>query len=501
MMVFQPEGVSGVLGGRAILVCTISLDSSLVEDAEIYWSKDWAGTYEDRNTLKIVGKELQRLEHSIPAVNRADQGWYRCHARTSFDEVVSEGALLDIKRSTEVTSHPEDWTVEVGDDVEFHCGATTDPSLTLTMKISWLKDGAPIVTGPDVLIDEGGARLVLRSLKKEDSGILKCVVKTAADSVTSRSGKLVVLLPTRITESSSGGREVVEGSSLTLKCKAETDSSIGDSLTVVWELAGVALREADSRLVRGQPGHLDIRLEGRQEESGNYQCVARTSKDEARSAVAEVMVRRATVVRGPAAESVKMEGDTIWLECAVQVDPDLKEGLSVTWSRDGEVVGQGEALVMDNASLEHSGAYSCEAKTRLDSGRSIPAEVVVYPKSQLVVEPKSQNLLAGLAHNLECRAEVAEGLAARGLVWSWEREDKQVQKEEKGGLSSTLRLEKGGTYRCTLRTVLETVTGQPALVQLLQPSLILQAPRAREVVQGQEVELNCRAEVTAQTST
>jgi hypothetical protein len=380
------------------------MDASLVEDSEVWWTREGQGTWEKRTSLEVVGREEQRVEHRVEGVTEEDQGHYRCHARTSFDEAVSKVAVLGIKHGTEITRPPVDWEAEIGEEAEFQCRVTTDPSLRPSLAIAWLRDGVEVELGPRALVTEGGARLVLRVLTPGDAGRLQCRATTTADTVTSGPGVLTVVRPTAIVEGSAGGlREVVEGAGLTLECRAETDPSVEESLVVEWEVAGVTLESGDSRLRGEGPGHLDLKLRGEEKDSGSYQCVARTSRDEARAAVVEVAVRQATVASGPASETLRLEGDTLWLECLVKVDVALKASLAVSWLRDGEVVARQAALVVDSARPADSGAYTCVAETRLDRSESGAAPVTVYPRSTITEQPRAQMLLAGGAHSLRCR--------------------------------------------------------------------------------------------------
>ena len=56
----QPRRVVGALGGQVSLTCRLRVDPSLVEEAEIYWTKDGRGTLRERTTLgrDSFGKRL-----------------------------------------------------------------------------------------------------------------------------------------------------------------------------------------------------------------------------------------------------------------------------------------------------------------------------------------------------------------------------------------------------------------------------------------------------------
>ena len=47
----QPRRVVGALGGSVSLSCRVRLDPSLVEEAEVYWTKDGRGTLRERTSL------------------------------------------------------------------------------------------------------------------------------------------------------------------------------------------------------------------------------------------------------------------------------------------------------------------------------------------------------------------------------------------------------------------------------------------------------------------
>ena len=50
-LVEQPRRVVGALGGSVSLTCRVRVDPSLVEEAEVYWTKDGRGTLKQRTSL------------------------------------------------------------------------------------------------------------------------------------------------------------------------------------------------------------------------------------------------------------------------------------------------------------------------------------------------------------------------------------------------------------------------------------------------------------------
>ena len=52
----QPRRVVAALGGSVSLTCRVRLDPSLVEEAEVYWTKDGRGTLRERTTIGKYGR-------------------------------------------------------------------------------------------------------------------------------------------------------------------------------------------------------------------------------------------------------------------------------------------------------------------------------------------------------------------------------------------------------------------------------------------------------------
>ena len=60
-LVEQPRRVVGALGGPVSLTCRLRVDPSLVEEAEVYWTKDGRGTLRERTSLgKLSFNNLSR---------------------------------------------------------------------------------------------------------------------------------------------------------------------------------------------------------------------------------------------------------------------------------------------------------------------------------------------------------------------------------------------------------------------------------------------------------
>ena len=74
----NPAHVLAVQGGEVSLLCIVSIDSSLLNDAEIYWTHNGRSTQEAKTRLEVFGHEKQKIIHTITDVTSRDQGRYKC---------------------------------------------------------------------------------------------------------------------------------------------------------------------------------------------------------------------------------------------------------------------------------------------------------------------------------------------------------------------------------------------------------------------------------------
>ena len=57
-----------IIKNPANLLCIVSIDSSLIDDTEIYWTHNGRSTQEDRNGMKVFGHVKQKITHTITDV-------------------------------------------------------------------------------------------------------------------------------------------------------------------------------------------------------------------------------------------------------------------------------------------------------------------------------------------------------------------------------------------------------------------------------------------------
>ena len=181
----NPAHVRAVQGGAATLLCIVSIDSSLLDDTEVYWTHNGRSTHEHRNKMEVFGHEKQKLSHTIPEVRAQDQGVYKCNIITPFDSAQSKYARLDVKSGSYILEEPQSVEAPHGGKAEFSCLARTDPSLKSSLVISWQRNGRSLAVKPSKIdTEDSGTKLIIHNLNSEDAGEITCLLKTSIDSLT-----------------------------------------------------------------------------------------------------------------------------------------------------------------------------------------------------------------------------------------------------------------------------------------------------------------------------
>ena len=101
----------------------VSIDSSLVGDSEIYWTRNGHATELERTQTKPSPKpplaSTYLITHTIPMVQDGDIGAYACHVITSFDSVHSQYGSLTVRSGTRIVRQPQSRQAMNGQDVDF----------------------------------------------------------------------------------------------------------------------------------------------------------------------------------------------------------------------------------------------------------------------------------------------------------------------------------------------------------------------------------------------
>ncbi|XP_028407122.1 antigen WC1.1-like [Dendronephthya gigantea] len=111
----------------------------------------------------------------IKKVDISHVGVYKCSARSGdkFNEAFAFLSVNDHHACPYIFEKPKSTSVMPGQTVVFHCKAVADTSST----IEWHRNGHRIVSSDKYKIEDGGRKLTVNNVKKDDLGEYKCVVK------------------------------------------------------------------------------------------------------------------------------------------------------------------------------------------------------------------------------------------------------------------------------------------------------------------------------------
>merc|ERR1711971_402974 len=180
--------------------------------------------------------------------------------------------------------------------------------------------------------------------------------------------------------------QVLEGDSVTFPCRT---SNLED-FVVLWRKGPSVIYAGPIRVKRDERLSLSendlVLKEVRAEDEGKYSCQVETGEDDPPSIVHKLEVLQRPVIKAQPENGflVVKEGTSITLQCQAGGNPQPK----ITWTRNGQLLGEAERLKVKKLSPEGSGDYLCTA----DNGVGEPVEfkftveVFYAPKVEVVYQ-------------------------------------------------------------------------------------------------------------------
>ncbi|KAK3587014.1 hypothetical protein CHS0354_016993 [Potamilus streckersoni] len=297
------------------------------------------------------------------SVLKQDAGDYRCQAKNEAGVKTSRPAKLSVYDVPVIDKHPKDVTVGEGQNVEFHCGVTGDPPLSIT----WKKEGGDLNTNDRVYIDRESGTLRIEDVKAGDEGTYICMAQNGVGSSQAIARLKVEYPPSFLVRPKN--QIVARGRTVTLQCVATGSPvpavywSIGSPPTLVFP------KRESGRLSVAEDG--TFRIENvLSSDEGEYTCVAYSSKGEskasARIIVREHDVRPPPIIKiGPQNQTLPLDSNALLL-CQALGEPQPH----IRWYRDGHPLSMNDArytllnsgtLQISSLMLEDTGMYACKA--------------------------------------------------------------------------------------------------------------------------------------------
>lgn len=123
---------------------------------------------------------------TISDVQTSDSGTYQCTATNRAGRVTAS-ARITILEPPAIIEAPVDQILEAGEDAVFYCQVEGDPTPTVT----WFRKGRVITPGGRISITNGGSRVVIRNVAKDDQTTYLCRAQNAAGTMDAGADLLI----------------------------------------------------------------------------------------------------------------------------------------------------------------------------------------------------------------------------------------------------------------------------------------------------------------------
>lgn len=246
----------------------------------------------------------------------------------------------------------------------------------------------------------------------------------------------------------------------------------------------------------------------RQEDIGDYTCIARNGEGQV-SHTARVIIAGGAVIMVPPTNQTKLEGEKVQFTCEAKAMPG---NVTVRWFREGALVREVSALetrvtirkdgslIINPVSADDSGQYTCEVSNGIGDPQSASAYLNVEYPAKVTFTPTVQYLPFRLAGVVQCYIKANPPL--QYVTWTKDKrllepyQTKDIVIMNNGSLLFTrVNQNHQGRYTCTPYNAQGTQgSSGPMEVLVRKPPVFLIEPDAlyqRKV--GEMVEMHCDA--------
>uniref|UniRef100_A0A8C1CCS0 Zmp:0000000650 n=1 Tax=Cyprinus carpio carpio TaxID=630221 RepID=A0A8C1CCS0_CYPCA len=294
-----------------------------------------------------------------------------------------------------------------------------------------------------------------------------------------------------------GQEEVLEGSSVSLRCSAETLCS-SPPPTLTWSSTPRIPLSDSSRL---QELISDLNFTATHREHGvTFTCtITYQLQDKSKTAQDSITVHvqyspKNTAVSVLPSSSV-LEGSSVTLICSSDANPAV---LSYTWSRESE--GQlkqlqtGQNLTFNRTDPTHRGWYHCTAQNQHGSqNSSVKLNIQYSPKNISILAIPSSSVLEGSSVTLFCSSD-----ANPAVIYTWSRESEGQLKQLQTGQNLTFNRTDPthrGWYHCTAQNQHGSQNSSVKLnIQYAPQNMSTLAIPSSSVLEGSSVTLICSSD-------
>uniref|UniRef100_A0A3B5LKZ5 Hemicentin 1 n=1 Tax=Xiphophorus couchianus TaxID=32473 RepID=A0A3B5LKZ5_9TELE len=476
----QPPSIrmTGPADRSVILHKPINLEciSSGIPPTSLTWLKDGRPVVTTKDHLKLhsAGRILKITEARLE-----DSGRYICLATNAAGEA---------QQHVRLSVHIVNQTVLSGFPTELECKATGSP-----LPVTWYKDGRPLTGAAAVPIRKRGQVLEIEQAQLSDAGIYKCVAVNlagAAEKVYS----LQVFPP----EISSRGGTVTAVVNEAVKLECEASGVPVPSLT--WLKDGSPVASVSHGIQLPSAGRVLSLSSAQVSDTGRYTCVAVNAGGEQQKEY-DLRVYPPNI-KGEEVNATVMLGGPVELHCHSDAVPPP----TLLWRKDGRpifrkpgliVSADGSLLKVDNAQLQDTGRYTCEATNIAGKTEKNYNLIVWAPSIRGSEEVSPMTVIEGSFTTLLCESS---GIPPPSLTWMKDytlKPDQRLRVLSGGRQLQISSAEKTdtGSYSCTASSAAGTTSKEYSL-QVYRPSIGRSEDDSNDVTvtKGRGVTLHCPAE-------
>uniref|UniRef100_A0A8D2KTM3 Hemicentin 1 n=1 Tax=Varanus komodoensis TaxID=61221 RepID=A0A8D2KTM3_VARKO len=328
-------------------------------------------------TLENQGTGLQIAKSEVD-----DAGRYTCIASNKAGEA-DKHYVLKVLEPPHIngSDHPEEISIVVNNLLELFCIADGLP----VPKITWMKDGRPLLYAEDSHILRGGEVLRISSAQVEDTGRYTCLASSPAGDDDKEFLVRVHVPPNIAGTNDPHSLSVLQNRQIILECKSDAVPPP----TIVWLKDGEMLQATPRVRILSSGRYLQIN-NADLSDAANYTCVASNIAGQTKREFMLAVNVAPTIRDGPQTVTVNINMSAI-LECIAEGVPTPR----VSWRKDGTLLAGNNAryLVSDSGYLHiyaahvmDTGRYLCMAsnvagteRKRIDLHVHVPPSIAPGP--------------------------------------------------------------------------------------------------------------------------
>ncbi|TSL47575.1 Hemicentin-1 [Bagarius yarrelli] len=356
----QPSTLDVILNNHVTLPCRVSGTPR----PTITWQKEGINIVTTRSDFTV----LPNGGLLISQAKVEDTGTYICVAQNPAGTALGK-TKLRVQVPPVITSSTKSYTIAMDGSLTLQCQTEGYP----TPSVSWYKDGKPLSESVRQRVLSSGSLHIVFA-QPTDTGLYTCTAANVAGSLSLEMSVTVLIPPT--IRRSDPELWVVEDTRALLSCAAE-----GVPRPILsWEKEGIALTNTTGAYIILSSGEL-ILENALPEDAGSYTCVATNSVGQDSQTI------DLSVYTHPAFTEILQDialnkGERLLLACGATGIPSPK----ITWAFNNNIIpahyshanGHSE-LVIERASKDDAGTYSCIAENQLGSIKSLGFVYVKEP--------------------------------------------------------------------------------------------------------------------------